>query len=162
SGDHVPFNTAAIGLAVPSRAPHPRPRTAPGCRPYRVSSRPPRRTGHGLSCWRNHGSSPAVKGVHFVLRSRGAPTSRGDDGMRKLRALVLMACIVVSAGAVVAAEKDKDPLSGTWVGDWGPSASDRNQVTVELKWDGKTLTGNVNPGPNAVPLDKASFDPKAN
>ena len=43
-----------------------------------------------------------------------------------------------------------DPLSGTWTGDWGPSTQDRNQVTVELKWDGKILTGNVNPGPTAV------------
>jgi len=53
-----------------------------------------------------------------------------------------------------------DPLSGTWTGDWGPSASDRNQVTVELKWDGKALTGTVNPGPNAVVLQKSTFDPK--
>ena len=51
-----------------------------------------------------------------------------------------------------------DPLSGTWKGDWGPSASDRNPVTLELKWDGTALTGTVNPGPNAVPLTKASFN----
>jgi hypothetical protein len=51
-----------------------------------------------------------------------------------------------------------DPLTGTWKGDWGPSASDRNQVTVELKLDGTALTGTVNPGPNAVPLTKGSFN----
>lgn len=50
-----------------------------------------------------------------------------------------------------------DPVSGTWTGDWGPNANDRNQVTLELKMDGATLTGTVNPGPNAVPLTKASF-----
>jgi len=33
-------------------------------------------------------------------------------------------------------------------------------VTVELKWDGKKLTGTVNPGPNAVELLKTSFNPK--
>ena len=53
-----------------------------------------------------------------------------------------------------------DPLSGKWTGDWGPSASDRNTVTVELKWDGKVLTGTVNPGPNAVVLQKSTFDAK--
>ena len=53
-----------------------------------------------------------------------------------------------------------DPLSGTWAGDWGPSERDRNQVTVALKWDGKALTGTVNPGPNAVQLENSSFDPK--
>ena len=55
-----------------------------------------------------------------------------------------------------------DPLSGTWTGDWGPTPTHRNQVTVELKWDGKNLTGNVNPGPNAVELKKATFDAKTN
>ncbi len=55
-----------------------------------------------------------------------------------------------------------DPLTGTWVGDWGPSPDDRNQVTLELKYDGKTVTGTVNPGPNAVALQKATFDPKTN
>ena len=54
----------------------------------------------------------------------------------------------------------QDPLSGTWVGDWGPAPDHRNQVTVELKWDGKVLTGTVNPGPNAVALLKPTFDPK--
>ena len=51
-----------------------------------------------------------------------------------------------------------DPLSGTWTGDWGPSARDRNDVTVELKWDDGKLSGVVNPGPNAVELMNASFD----
>jgi hypothetical protein len=51
-----------------------------------------------------------------------------------------------------------DPLSGTWKGDWGPSANDRNPVTLELKLDGTALTGTVNPGANAVPLTAGSFN----
>jgi hypothetical protein len=53
-----------------------------------------------------------------------------------------------------------DPLSGVWTGDWGTTPSLRNPVIVELKWDGKTLTGTVNPGPNAIRLQKTSFDAK--
>ncbi len=79
--------------------------------------------------------------------------------MKKLYALSLAASLVLAASAF-AQKSGSDPLSGTWVGDWGPSAADRNQVTVELKWDGKALTGTVNPGPNAVPLQKATFDAK--
>lgn len=82
--------------------------------------------------------------------------------MRRLNALVPVLGILLLAGVAVARAQGGDPLTGTWVGDWGPSASDRNQVTVELKWDGKALSGTVNPGPNAVTLDKASFDPKTN
>jgi len=37
-----------------------------------------------------------------------------------------------------------DVLSGEWTGDWGPTPTDRNMVSVDLKWDGKTtLTGTV-------------------
>ena len=61
---------------------------------------------------------------------------------------------------VVAALAQSDPLSGDWSGDWGPSPNDRNPVTLQLKWDGKALTGTVNPGPNAVTLQKSTFDAK--
>lgn len=53
----------------------------------------------------------------------------------------------------------EDTISGRWTGDWGPSTFDRNQVVVELSWDGSVLTGTVNPGPNAVPLKETSYDP---
>jgi hypothetical protein len=60
--------------------------------------------------------------------------------------------------AAAAPDASADPLSGTWTGDWGPSANDRNKVTLELKMDGATLTGTVNPGPDAIALTKASFE----
>jgi len=67
-------------------------------------------------------------------------------------------CVVVYF--LVAAAAASDPLSGTWTGDWGPTETHRNPVTVELKLDGKTLTGTVNPGPNAVALKNCTFDAK--
>jgi hypothetical protein len=81
--------------------------------------------------------------------------------MKKLYAFALVAGLVLAAAAF-AQQSGSDVLTGTWVGDWGPSPSDRNQVTVQLKWDGKALTGTVNPGPNSVPLQKSTFDPAAN
>jgi hypothetical protein len=51
-----------------------------------------------------------------------------------------------------------DSITGTWSGQWGPSPSRQTQVTVELKWDGKSLKGTINPGPNAVELIGGSFD----
>ena len=56
-----------------------------------------------------------------------------------------------------------DPLSGTWSGDWGPNAQDRNPVTVDLKWDGKALTGVVRTANRQeATLGPSSFDPKTN
>ena len=52
-----------------------------------------------------------------------------------------------------------DPLTGTWTGDWGPNARDRNQVSVELKWDGKALTGVVKTANRPeVTLSNSTFD----
>ena len=79
---------------------------------------------------------------------------------RKSVSLVCLLLCLAAAGAIVARANLADPLTGTWSGDWGPSASDRNPVTVELKYDGKALTGTVNPGANAVSLKNCTFDEK--
>jgi hypothetical protein len=72
---------------------------------------------------------------------------------------VLASCSSASApgAAESAAAAAADP-SGTWSGDWGPTAEHRNNVTVELRWDGSNLNGTLNPGPSAIQLGKASFD----
>ena len=83
----------------------------------------------------------------------------------KVKMLVLACIITCSIGIVAgfAQSGGGDPLSGLWSGDWGPSERDRNQVTVALKWDGKALSGMVNPGTSSeVRLDKTTFDPATN
>src|SRR6202171_1027510 len=50
------------------------------------------------------------------------------------------------------------PLKGTWSGDWGTSKENRTHVVLELNWDGKGITGNINPGPRAVAIQKAALD----
>jgi len=73
------------------------------------------------------------------------------------RVASMLVCLTIAV-SVGAAQNAMDPLTGTWAGDWGPSAADRNAVTVELKWGGNVLTGTVNPGPDAVELQKCTFD----
>ena len=51
------------------------------------------------------------------------------------------------------------PLKGTWSGDWGPTKDNRTHVVLELNWDGKQITGNINPGPKAMVMQKATLDP---
>jgi hypothetical protein len=80
--------------------------------------------------------------------------------MKAISLACAMMCFALNA-SVSAQQKAADPLSGSWTGDWGPSPSDRNTVTVELKWDGKALSGTVNPGPNAITLQKSTYDAKA-
>ena len=51
------------------------------------------------------------------------------------------------------------PLTGTWSGDYGMSPTQRTQVTFVLNWDGKNVTGQINPGPDSVPLASVYVDP---
>jgi len=51
------------------------------------------------------------------------------------------------------------PLKGTWSGDWGPTRDNRTRILLELHWDGKAITGTINPGPKAVAIKKAELNP---
>jgi hypothetical protein len=51
------------------------------------------------------------------------------------------------------------PLAGIWLGDWGPSATERHQVLVELNWETTTLSGIINPGyPDEAPIKVGKLD----
>ena len=71
------------------------------------------------------------------------------------RAIVLLALLAVT---LPASAQFGHPLKGTWSGDWGTTKDKRTHVVLELNWDGKAITGTINPGPNAVPLQKATLD----
>jgi hypothetical protein len=66
--------------------------------------------------------------------------------LRLLRAAILCATALllsISAGA-----QEGHPLAGTWYGDYG-SATQKHDLTVIMKWDGRAVTGSINPGPEA-------------
>lgn len=72
---------------------------------------------------------------------------------------MLVAIAIVALSGVIGAAQYGHPLKGTWSGDWGPNKETRHRLLLDLHWDGKAITGTINPGPNAVPLQKASVDP---
>lgn len=76
--------------------------------------------------------------------------------LKPFRLLSLLACLAVAGTALA---QYGHPLKGSWSGDWGTSKESRNRALIDLHWDGKAITGTINPGPDAVPLQKASLDP---
>jgi hypothetical protein len=72
---------------------------------------------------------------------------------RLLGAAALAILIVAGARA-----QEGFPLVGTWYGDWGPSPKERHDVTMVMTWDGKTIGGTIDPGPDAVPFKTATLD----
>ena len=49
------------------------------------------------------------------------------------------------------------PLAGTWYGDYS-TGNQKTDLTVIMKWDGKNVTGLINPGPNSKPLTAVAMD----
>lgn len=50
------------------------------------------------------------------------------------------------------------PAKGSWSGYWGTSDADKHRILLVLDWRNHELSGTINPGPNAVKLDKVSLD----
>jgi hypothetical protein len=75
------------------------------------------------------------------------------------RRLFVLVCLIAAAalGARGFAQEGH-PLTGTWTGDWGPSATQRNHVTIVMNWDGSNVTGTINPGPDSIPIASVFVD----
>ncbi len=50
------------------------------------------------------------------------------------------------------------PAKGSWSGYWGTSDADKHRILLVLDWHNNELSGTINPGPNAVKLDKVGLD----
>src|SRR5688572_23288511 len=110
-----------------------------------------------------HSSLP--HGFRGVIRARAAHpdqasraefryalgNARGVAQMN-IRRRGLLALVIGLSGLGISAQEGH-PLTGTWAGDWGGAdAARRTHLTVVMNWDGKAITGLINPGPAAIPL----------
>jgi len=78
--------------------------------------------------------------------------------MRKLT-LGLFAVLACLALILPLAAQEGFPLKGSWLGDWGESTTNRNQVFVVFDWDGKVISGAINPGTEMIAVKNASLTP---
>ena len=77
------------------------------------------------------------------------------NSMARIQRLGLL--VALGIAATLSAQQGH-PLTGTWNGDWGLSPTQRTQVTFVMNWDGKNVTGIMNPGPDSVPLSSVFVD----
>jgi hypothetical protein len=73
-----------------------------------------------------------------------------------VRLVGFLACLTI---AVTAFAQYGHPLKGSWSGDWGPSKDKRERLLVQMNWDGKQITGAINPGANAITLKSVTVVP---
>ena len=72
------------------------------------------------------------------------------------RAVMMAACLAVGTPATA---QFGHPLKGSWLGDWGQNKDNRTRVFMEIQWDGKALSGTLNPGANGVKLQTVTVNP---
>ena len=73
----------------------------------------------------------------------------------RTRTLLAAACLLFTISITA---QEGHPLTGTWAGDRGAPGAPRTHITMVMNWDGKAVTGLINPGPDAIPLSSVSVD----
>ena len=78
--------------------------------------------------------------------------------MRAVASIVVFAALLAIPG--LSAAQEGHPLKGSWIGTWGPSQNHADDVLILMDWDGKAITGTINPGTDNIPIKNASLEPK--
>jgi hypothetical protein len=76
---------------------------------------------------------------------------------KALYLLIFSACVIVTAPLLA---QEGHPLVGTWHGNWGTTATNRSDITLVMDWDGKVISGVMNPGFDGLQLQNAKLNPK--
>jgi len=71
--------------------------------------------------------------------------------------MLSVACLLSIVGVTA---QEGHPLKGSWLGTWGPSKVHSNDIVVVMNWDGKNITGMINPGTDNIPLKNATLNPE--
>ena len=79
-----------------------------------------------------------------------------------MRATILIFTLLVATFAFTATASAQEgyPLKGSWVGTWGPSKLHDNDLLVVMNWDGKAVSGQVNPGTDDAKIKTATLNPE--
>ena len=73
---------------------------------------------------------------------------------------ILTFCLVCLGSTAPAVAQEGHPLKGSWIGTWGPSQNHSNDVIIVINWDGKAITGTINPGTDEIAIKNATLNPE--
>lgn len=76
--------------------------------------------------------------------------------MRALIFVLTFSLVALAGGAAVAQEGH--PLKGSWIGTWSANKTHGEDVLFVLNWDGKAITGMINPGTDNITIKNATLD----
>lgn len=70
----------------------------------------------------------------------------------------MLALGLVAGLATFASAQEGHPAKGSWIGEWKGN-SNGESVLVVMNWDGKDITGIINPGTDNLQISKAELNP---
>lgn len=76
------------------------------------------------------------------------------------RQIVLFVFLAACVMGAPARAQEGHPLKGSWIGTWGPSKVHSNDLLVIMSWDGKTISGTINPGTDDIAIKNATLNPE--
>jgi hypothetical protein len=76
------------------------------------------------------------------------------------RQIVLFVFLAACVMGAPARAQEGHPLKGSWIGTWGPSKVHSNDLLVIMNWDGKTISGTINPGTDDIAIKNATLNPE--
>lgn len=82
-----------------------------------------------------------------------------DKHAHNLAKRLVLAGLVLLAPVFNAAAQEGFPLKGSWIGTWAGNQAHGDSVLLVLDWDGKAISGVINPGTDDIAITKATLDP---
>src|SRR5262245_3019998 len=76
------------------------------------------------------------------------------------RFMMTAAAVLALALLAPGSAQEGFPLKGSWLGEWKGNTVHGDNILLILDWDGKAITGMINPGTDNMPVKSASLDPK--
>lgn len=78
----------------------------------------------------------------------------------RVRTLSLTGILAALALAVPGWSQEGHPLKGSWIGEWSGNETHGESVLIILDWNGREITGMINPGTNNIEITNAELDPE--
>jgi hypothetical protein len=77
-----------------------------------------------------------------------------------LRSLTRLALVLLAATLAAPIQaQEGHPLKGSWIGVWEMNKDAGDDVLMVLNWDGKAISGTINPGTDNMVVKNATLDP---
>ena len=77
-----------------------------------------------------------------------------------MKKLMTIAAAALAFGLLgTSGAQEGHPLKGSWLGEWTGNSVHGDNILLILDWDGKAITGMINPGTDNIPLKSGSLEP---